>query len=119
MAEVERRAASVDEMSGVIDLCSPTASTPSISEEVGVQPVSVTSRDVWADVAGFSDAYPASGYTRMPGGADESVRPLLAGTMLYIPGLSVAGDQTPGRLWVVAQMFDPLAFSERPNDPDG
>ena len=70
----------------------------------------VTSRDAWAEVAGFSDAYPTSGYTRMPGGADESVRPLLAGTMLYIPGVEVAGDQSPGRLWVVAQMFDPLAF---------
>ena len=79
----------------------------------------VTSRDAWADAAGFSDAYPSSGYTRMPGGADETVRPLLAGTMLYIPGLTVAGDPTPGRLWVVAQMFDPLAFSQRPSDPDG
>ena len=43
--EVERRAASADEMSGVIDLCSPTASTPSVSDEVGVQPWNGISRE--------------------------------------------------------------------------
>ena len=79
----------------------------------------ITSRDAWAEEAGFSDAYPMSGYTRMPGGADESVRPLLAGTLLYIPGPSVAGQATSGRLWRVAQMFDPLTFTERLGDEDG
>ena len=112
-----------DEASSGGDATTPISATPSSVQErqeaVGVQPVLVTSRDTWAEVAGFSDTYPSSGYTRMPCGADESVRPLLAGTMLYIPGLSVAGDQSPGRLWVVAQMFVPLAFSERPSDPDG
>ena len=89
VTEDDRRGAAADALSGVIDLRSPTAPTSRVGgmDEAGVQPVLVTSRDAWAEVAGFSDAYPTSGYTRMPGGADEAVRPLLAGTMLYIPGV--------------------------------
>ena len=94
-------------------------STAAENSEGVTQPVLITSRDTWAEAAGFSDAYPMSGYTRMPGGADESVRPLLAGTLLYIPGPSVAGQATSGRLWRVAQMFDPLAFTQRRGDEDG
>ena len=104
--------------------CSPLPLAPFVSTAAensrGVtQPVMVTTRDTWAEAAGFSDVYPTYGYTRMPGGSDESVRPLLAGTLLYIPGPSAAGQATSGRLWRVAQMFDPLAFTERRGDMDG